>query len=427
MTPPLEPDRTTGYRLIDELHRHLGIAKNPLYAHISIGDSANLDAFSRLRTASAKTTFDTKLTHDNEPEFWEESQVSGAGTGSFYSIDRASVAIYVSNGTIGKRVRQTYARPNYQPGKSQMILMTCIMGGSGSGIIRETGQFDDENGLFFRNDGGTMKVVRKTHVTGSAVDNEVAQSSWNIDTFDGNGNSGITLDFTKTQIFVIDYQWLGVGRVRFGFDIDGVIYYCHEMLHANNLDAVYMSTPNNPLRYSVENNGTGAFADLECICSCVISEGGQEATGTDYWYSTEGTHVNANVAGNVYAVLGVQLTDGHRGEDVDIHSMNMLTETNDNYEWMIYKNPTVGGTFTYNTAAYGPFDVAKGATSNTITAGDQIAGGFGSKGSSIGSDIDFEGSFGESINGTKDTFVLAVRPLGANADIQGGMILRVNH
>jgi hypothetical protein len=47
---------------------------------------------------------------------------------------------------------------------------------------------------------------------------------------DGTGRSGITLDVTKTQIFIVDLEWLGVGRVRLGFVIDGKIYYCHEIL-----------------------------------------------------------------------------------------------------------------------------------------------------------------------------------------------------
>jgi hypothetical protein len=37
-------------------------------------------------------------------------------------------------------------------------------------------------------------------------------------------NFYITLDFEKTQILFIDFEWLGVGRVRMGFVVDGKIY-----------------------------------------------------------------------------------------------------------------------------------------------------------------------------------------------------------
>ena len=46
---------------------------------------------------------------------------------------------------------------------------------------------------------------------------------------DGTGKTGLELDFTKAQLFVIDMEWLGVGRVRFGFYAYGRIYYCHQI------------------------------------------------------------------------------------------------------------------------------------------------------------------------------------------------------
>ena len=75
---------------------------------------------------------------------------------------------------------------------------------------------------------------------------DVPQSSWNIDTFNGNGPSGKTLtvaaNANKTFLIVIDQEWLGVGRLRCGFVIDGVIYYAHQFLH-NGLQVQYTKTP----------------------------------------------------------------------------------------------------------------------------------------------------------------------------------------
>jgi hypothetical protein len=394
---------------------------------VKFGDSPSNDAFGRLRTSAPFVLFDTKLTHTAESEFWDDQEVSGSGTSSTFNANRASSVLAVSATTAGKRVRQTYARPNYQPGKSQLILMTGIIGSGESGITAEIGQHDDENGLFFRNEDGTMYVVVKTYATGSAVDTAVAQSSWNLDKMDGTGASGITIDWDKTQIFVIDYEWLGVGRVRFGLNIDGITYYVHEVLNANSLDVVYMSNPNNPLRYSIENDGTGGAASLEHICTSVISEGGQDGTGVDYYYSTNGTHVDANAADTIYAVVGIRLRTGHPGEPVKFRTVSMISETNDDFEWILYRNPTVAGTFTYANEGDGPFQTAKGATANTVTNGTAIAGGYAQSNATITSEIFYEGGFGMAIDGTRDEFVLCVRPLSANADIQGSITVNVNH
>ena len=65
--------------------------------------------------------------------------------------------------------------------------------------------FDANNGIFFEDTGTGYQIVRRTYVTGSAVDNVVAQSSWNGDKLDGTGESGYTLDPTKATIMFMDF------------------------------------------------------------------------------------------------------------------------------------------------------------------------------------------------------------------------------
>ena len=54
-----------------------------------------------------------------------------------------------------------------------------------------------------------------------------AQANWNQDTFDGNGKSGITIDFSKFQVMVIDFLYLGGAGVRYGFVLNGVVLAKH--------------------------------------------------------------------------------------------------------------------------------------------------------------------------------------------------------
>ena len=94
---------------------------------------------------------------------------------------------------------------------------------------------------------------------------------------DGNGSSKVMLDFTKSQIFVIDFEWLGVGCVRCGFMIDGILQLAHIFKHTNHISSVYMSSPNLPLRYEImktkRNTNTGS---IKTICAVVMSEGGSQ-------------------------------------------------------------------------------------------------------------------------------------------------------
>jgi len=410
---------------------------------ITASDSPSIDAFGRWRVSNPETLFDSKnifddpdlaSTVENQTLLYDNQETSGSGTGTNYKANESSQDLTVGNATAGTRIRQTKMRFNYQPGKSQEVLMTFNLNGTATGITKREGMFDDNNGLFLEADGTTINFVRRTYTSGSAVDNQVEQSNWNIDTMDGNGNSGITLDFTKTQILIIDFEWLGVGRVRMGFVIDGKIYYAHEFLNSNILDVVYMQTPNLPLRSEISNDGTGAADSLEQICSTVISEGGSQDIGIIRYASTAGTHVDANTENSIYAILGIKLKSAYIGTTIRIiNSSIQLHTANHKCEWMLIYNPTVAGTFTYSDQTNSAVQVAKGATANTITGGYYITGGFiesgGQQSGNAGSTsrgIENALRLGSLIDGTTDSIVLAVRPIASstNVDVEGSLTWR---
>ena len=151
-------------------------------------NSPFIDAFARLRVASPKTIFDSKQIYDNQPLYWDEAETSGSGTSTAHSTATASTTMSVSASTAGTRVRQTKRRFNYQPGKSQFILLTGILGSGSTGITRRIGYFDENNGLFFQISGTTLSVVRRTYTGGSPSDDAVAQSNWILDKMDGTGD-----------------------------------------------------------------------------------------------------------------------------------------------------------------------------------------------------------------------------------------------
>lgn len=142
------------------------------------------DAFGRLRVSDPKTLFDSKLIVSDYPTlFWDEQQTSGAGTASVYSSDNARVRMSVSASTAGTRVRQTFRRFNYQPGKSQTSFMTFNMNGGVAGVTKRIGLFDGVNGIFFQMNGTEPEfVVRK-----AGGDRRYPQSLWNQDQLRGTG------------------------------------------------------------------------------------------------------------------------------------------------------------------------------------------------------------------------------------------------
>jgi len=67
--------------------------------------------------------------------------------------------------------------------------------------------------------GGTFVGVGSTIQPGSApTDNWVYQSQFNIDNLDGTGPSRMVLDTSKLNIFQIQYEWLGGGKLSFAIE-----------------------------------------------------------------------------------------------------------------------------------------------------------------------------------------------------------------
>ena len=251
------------------------------------------DAFQRLRVSNVATLGDYQLQYDTHPLYWNEAITNTSGNAAVaHETDESSVTLTVE--AEDSIVRQTKLYHRYQPGKSQLILCTFVLGTLTADVTQRIGYFDGNNGLFVEADGTGVNLVKRTYVSGAAVDVAVAQGAWSIDTMNGNGPSGINLDWSKAQILIIDLEWLGVGRVRVGFVIDGQIRYCHEFNHANNVSSVYMSTANLPIRYEISAAAgvVGAHV-LKQICSQVSSEGGFTEEGGLQFSANTGTVVKA--------------------------------------------------------------------------------------------------------------------------------------
>ena len=265
---------------------------------IAFKDTPQLDAFSRLRVSMAATLFDSQQEYGLDTlRTWDAAAngvyATGATNGSVTdascsvgprSANTRMVPLTISTVSGQYVVMQSRQYARYIPGKSHLVLMTGIFSpGTVANTDVRAGYFDAYNGVFLKVTNGAASFTIRTSTSGSVSDsNTVAQASWNLDTFDGTGPSGITLDLTKTQILFIQAQWLGVGRVICGFDIDGKLYAAHEFLNANNLTVPYTQTFNLPVRMEMRNTGTSAGGTTYFVCCSVQSEGGEAIRGFPY-------------------------------------------------------------------------------------------------------------------------------------------------
>lgn len=393
------------------------------------GFAPGVDAFGRQRVSNPHTIFNSKQIFDNQPLLWDDQEVEPGNspevTTSTHSVIRASTTLGVPATTDCRRVRQTFKRFNYQPGKSQLVMMTGVFGLDGGGITKSMGMFDDFNGIFVSVNDDVVSMNLRSSVTFSTT--TVDQADWNFDPMDGTGPSGITLDITKAQIIWFDFEWLGVGSVRTGFVIDDKFILCHEFKNSNAIASVYMSTPNLPLRIEIDNDGTGNAATIEQICATVISEGGAANGNMTSNFHSINTD-NAGIAvgnGDRCAIIGFRNKTSHVGQAIDVGSVSIVNGAKDSFEYEWRLNPTIAGTYTW--ADHSPVSGMQtfiGDATNLISDGQVVLSGVsgGAKeGTTYSSDIPHDITFGQTIDGTRHEMILCVKAYNTSAAIDAAV------
>lgn len=205
--------------------------------------------------------------------------VSSLGSDLVYQQSKSLVELRVGILSNSRVLRQTRRYHPYT-GKPVTIKLTSVFGAPKAGMETSCGYYDDNNGLFFRQDINNISVVVRSSVSGSVVDDPINQQDWNIDKYDGTGVSGLTFDPTTNTMFWIDFLWQSAGRVRFGFFENGVVNYVHEYNKGVELDVPYTATPSLPTRFEIENTGvTASTTVMSLVYADVVHEGGMQIQG----------------------------------------------------------------------------------------------------------------------------------------------------
>ena len=291
---------------------------------VSVGssaDNAGVDAFGRARISEPFTLGDYKHLYAIDPNFLDV--VTASGTISF-AVNQAAATLATGTASGSFAIHQTKLYHHYQPGKSQLILSSFNFGYAQQNVTKRTGYFDDRDGIYFEQVGspssdatnaGTLNWVVRSYVTGAALETSkrIPQSQWNIDPCDGTGKSGFNLDISKVQLIFIDFQWLGVGRVRCGFVHGGQYIVAHEYYHSNNESTVYLANPNLPVRCEIRNTSTSSGGTYSQICASVMAEGGYVQSGID-WSVTSGPLRQTSTTGTErLPVLAIRLKNNYQG------------------------------------------------------------------------------------------------------------------
>jgi hypothetical protein len=386
---------------------------------ISGFSGATSDAFGRLRVSEPYTLFDTNN------RYYDHNQFSTATSGTanvVYVANQSSFQLNVGTSNGDSVIRETMKVFPYQPGKSQLTLLTFCMNTPKTNLRQRVGLFGANDGVFFENDGTFNYMVIRSGSTG--VEERVRQDAWNGDRLTGAGGannpSGITLYPDRAQIYYADVEWLGVGTVRVGFIINGVYITCHSFNHANQPGntKVYMTTATLPIRYEITNTGgtTGA-SQMTQICCTVISEGGYNSFGTTQTAGTGTTTKRLATAGTYYPIVSIRLAPTRLDSIVFPRQIDVLSPSVNYYRWTLLQNATLTGATFAGTSPTGTVQYDLAATA--ISGGIEIQTGYASARELTQlSAVDFfQFQLGRTLAGVSDVVTLALAATSPNADV----------
>lgn len=383
---------------------------------LPFGDNAATDAFGRLRVSLPDTIINIKQTVDNAPLLFTQGTVN---TGNIYYDPNNASSMLTVSASNDVAIRQTKQYFNYQPGKSQLIFITFCMQNVTNTISR-VGYFDSSTtspysdsleGFYLQNNGGNISV----HIanTGGQPSQSATQANWNIDKMNGTGLSGITLDFTKTQILAIDFEWLAVGRVRFGFVINGILFYVHQFVHANNISLPYLKNPNKPLRWEI--TSTGGVAALRQICGSVMSEGGAQTNGEPRGVNTGNSSIGNINDGVTCPLITLRLKENYKSFTISLKDFGAMAFSTTNSLITVVSNGTITSSAAFVDLPNSAVQYSIGTSSTSITGGNVMFTSYFNKASGT-VEVIAESLFtiGSNVNGTKDFISICVTPCGGN-------------
>lgn len=385
----------------------------------------NLDAANRIRMSNPVTIFDSQISIDEDYMLWDQDNITGSSSYN-YLTDQGGAKLSVLPNVAGKHIRRTRRYINFQPAKSQLVVMAGSFSDNESGVTKKIGIFSNTDGYYFKYQNGIISVCHLSSTSGSPNETSINQSQWNLNKLDGSSNN-ISINLNGYNIYTIDYS---LNHVRFGIMIAGHYIYCHEISFDNIL------TPplryfNMPLTYEIESDGNGGSneSSLLAYSSSVMAEGGEQRLGMERHISMKNLRT-ANFSDDnfLYPMISLRFKENQTYNTILLTRTSAVCLTNAHFEIVLVANPifdtNVSDQAVWKSVPLSSmeYDITRGTspTFNRIIDDDNVIEIDGYhvsiSGDADNRDVNISISLGVNVLGVRDEIVLCVRKINNNGD-----------
>ena len=263
------------------------------------------------------------------------------------------------------------AGARYTPGQGIIERFTGIFSPCTASSQQEIGVGDEVDGFFFACQNATFGVIRRQN----SVDTFTAQTAWNADRMNGAGGSlnpsGQTLAITNGNVYVIEFQWLGFGAIRFFVEnsVTGTLQLVHTIQYANLNTNPSVFNPTLPAHALIKNTGNATNLTLQTASMGIYIEGPiPDLIGSN------GSAGNNKTVASETSIITIRNNATFQSKTnrvrVKLKFLNTLTAADSIIRVLL--NTTLGGTpsFTDFDTATSPMSFDTAGT--TVTGGRQI-------------------------------------------------------
>lgn len=349
-------------------------------SNINIANQVS-DVFNRLYVTSPTLN----LASDNAftPQY-EIMDYHSTGLGFVSTITISTMTILQASNAGGRAIRQTREYQIYQPGASHLVQFTWVpqfLGTFDNSVAVRAGIYDDYRdkntpagttganplfvssiyggtgqetnqpsmGHYFELSGNSWFVVEKYNSPNNIQNvTRVAQSNWNVNTFDYNtatNPSGYILGISTSSLLFVERQWLGTGVVRMGAFYNSAYTVCH-VFKNRTYNQAYTHLNKLPIRYEIEkvSGGSPNPATMASICCASHIGGDYVAYGRIYSLPANITYDTTRIGiDTLRPILLIRLQQQYCRATVKIKNIEMFCKTADSGVYSVLLNPTLGG------------------------------------------------------------------------------------
>ena len=344
------------------------------------------DVFNRLYVNSPTAILSGTPTYTPQYEIMDYHSTT---TGFVSCITISTMVILQANDGGGRAIRQTHEYQLYQAGSAHLTQFTWVpqyLGTFDNSVAVRAGLYDDYRdkntpsgtmgsppytfissiyggtgqetnqpsmGHYFELSGNSWFVVERYNSPDNITNvRRVAQSNWNVNTFDSNtstNTSGFILDGTVPSLLFIERQWLGAGIVRMGAYYQGAYIIAH-IFNKRGYKQAYTHLSKLPIRYELEkvSGGSSDTAIMASICCSSHIGGAYTPYGRLYSLPADITYDTTRIGiDTLRPILLIRLQQPYCRATIKLKAIEMFAISNASGAFSLFLNPVLGGG-TYN-------------------------------------------------------------------------------